>query len=90
LRGKGIQRYGIISTLQCTSPTYMNRFMTIIDGLLHLPTLIILLYRGEGQTVEKDSHIEYTHKDLEIAKGMVSPAEALPSNGQKPPLDFEG
>ena len=48
-----------------------------VEGLLTTKYLL----RGNGQTVEKDAHIRYTHTDLEVVPGSVSPQEVA-SNGQ--------
>ena len=48
-----------------------------VEGLLTTKYLL----RGNGQTVEKDAHIQYTHTDLEVVPGSVSPQEVA-SNGQ--------
>jgi len=53
-----------------------------VEGLLTTKYLL----RGQGHTVEKDSHIQYTHRDVDVPKGAVSPAEVVPANGRKQPI----
>ena len=78
-------RYGLGAEVGISTSRIHARGPVGVEGLLTTRFLL----RGSGQTVEKDAHIQYTHKPLSLDKKDHAPIAAVAGVGQGPSADGE-